>query len=785
MKRMNRSIEDLLREIEQSGKGRNFVWKEIIEAKPGIFSPFPDDLHHELADALRRRGIEKLYHHQAEAFRLVAGGKHVVIVTPTASGKTLAYNLPVLNEILLHPSSRALYLFPTKALSQDQVAELMEIRSHLSSGFTTFTYDGDTPADARKKIRERGNIVVTNPDMLHQGILPHHTRWDKFFRNLKFVVIDELHTYRGVFGSHFGNLLRRLRRITRFYGTSPVFIMTSATIANPGELASRLLEEEVEVIDRNGAPSGKKYFYFYNPPIIDRELGIRRSALKESTSLARKFIENGFHTIVFAHTRLHVEIMVKYLKASLEKQLDEYGMIRGYRGGYLPGRRREIEEGLRRGDVKGVVATNALELGIDIGSLDVSIMAGFPGSIASTWQQAGRAGRKQKSSVAILVATSSPIDQFLMNHPDYFFSRDPERALINPDNLLILMDHLKCAAFELPFDDGEKFGNLDVLPMLQYLEDEGVLFHRDGRWFWMSDSYPANQVSLRQMGDENFTVIDITGAPRVIAEVDYFSAPRMLYEGAIYMIESETYQVEKLDFENHKAFVKKANADYYTDAIDYSRLKVLDVFTEEGETFGAAGIGEVQVITNIAGFKKIKFFTSENVGYGDVHLPDIELHTNAFWLTMDDTLMEETKLDPLKFIEAVHGIGYALKNISSLFAMCDVRDLSLVVSDREGAWNYQEGPGGNQFIDSEGNTTPLPEKLHRPTIFIYENYPGGVGISEELFKLRHSVIEETRNLIERCGCERGCPSCVGPVTYTENNVKENALKVLSFITGDG
>ena len=777
-------LEEILNIVENSAEGRNFVHKEIIPERKGRFVPFPENLHPEIVSALKGSRIESLYSHQAESFRLAKEGKNIVVVTPTASGKTLSYNLPVIDEILRDPSSRALYIFPTKALSQDQVAELMDIKKYFINPFTTFTYDGDTPADARQKIREKGNIVVTNPDMLHQAILPHHTKWDKFFKNLKYIVIDELHYYRGVFGSHFANVLRRLRRILRFYSSKPVFIMASATISNPGGLAERLIEQPVVVIDRNGAPAGKKYFYFYNPPVINKDLRIRKSALRESTKLAANFIENGFYTIVFAHSRLQVEIMVKYLKGAVEKKLQDMGQIRGYRGGYLPLRRREIEEGLRNGEVKGVVSTNALELGIDIGSLDVSVMAGFPGTIASAWQQAGRAGRKQRSSAAILVATSSPVDQFLMNNPEYFFGKDPEEALINPDNLLILTDHVRCAAFELPFEEGEKLGNKDVTEFLEYLEEEGVVFKKSGRWFWMSESYPANQVSLRNMGDENFTVIDITGAPRVVAEVDYFSAPKMLYEGAIYMVEGVTYQVEKLDFENHRAYVKKAKIDYYTDAIDYSRLKILDIFEEEGES-AVYGYGEVQVITNIAGFKKVKFFTSENVGYGDVHLPDIELHTTSFWIQLDNTHRERSNLGIYEFIEAVHGIGYAMKNISAIYAMCDPRDISMVVSDKNEKWNYHEGVKGGEFYGEDGFKIDPPEEIYKPSVYIYENYPGGVGISSELFRLRKTLLIETKKLIENCGCERGCPSCVGPVTYTENDVKGNAIKILNMLIENG
>ena len=433
-----------------------------LPAQEGSFRDYPDDVHPALRGALEAKGFTRLYSHQRSTWEALKEGKNVVVVTPTASGKTLCYNLPVLDAIMKDPSARALYLFPTKALSQDQQAELDDINGRLPEEIRVFTYDGDTPQDARKAIRARGHIVLTNPDMLHAGILPHHTKWIKLFENLKYIVIDELHNYRGIFGSHLANVLRRLKRIARFYGADPQFILCTATIANPAEMAEKMIEAPVTLVDDNGAPRGGKYFVFYTPPVVNAALGIRRSYVNESRRVASIFLRNGLQTIVFAGSRLITEVLLTYLKEDIETNIQKEGLIRGYRGGYLPLKRREIEKGLRTGEILGVVSTNALELGIDIGTLDVAVLAGYPGTIASTWQRAGRAGRKTGLSAAVLVATSSPLDQFIINNPEYFFSKSPEMALINPDNLSILISHIECAAFELPFEDGEKFGRAEI-----------------------------------------------------------------------------------------------------------------------------------------------------------------------------------------------------------------------------------------------------------------------------------------------------------------------------------
>ncbi|MGH9722095.1 MAG: DEAD/DEAH box helicase, partial [Bryobacteraceae bacterium] len=596
-------------------------------ARAGEYADIPPDAHPDLAAALRRRGIERLYTHQAESFRLVREGRNVVIVTPTASGKTLCYNLPVLDRVLRQPEARAMYMYPTKALAEDQLHELQTALDEIGAPIRAFTFDGDTPQDARKAIRQRANLVLTNPDMLHSGILPHHTKWARLFENLRYVVIDELHYYRGVYGSHLANLLRRLLRVCEFYGSAPQFVCSSATIANPRELAEALTGSAFEMVDRSGAPSGEKYFVFYNPPVVNRQLGIRRSYINETRRIALEFIERGDQTLVFANNRLATEILVTYLKDACERGPLPPETVRGYRGGYLPRERREIERALRDGEIRAVVATNALELGIDIGSLDAVVMAGYPGTIASTWQRAGRAGRRQSSAAAVLVASSAPLDQYIIEHPDYFFERSPEHAHINADNLEILLAHLKCAAFELPLRDGEKFGAHDPAEMCRFLEEQGFLHHSAGAWHWTSESYPADATSLRSISSDNFVVVDVTSEAQVIAEVSFPAALTSLHEKAIYLHEARQYHVERFDYDERKAYVKQVECDYFTDAIDYTQVTPLEEFDGEALAGARRVHGEVRVNRQIVGFKKIKFYTLENVGAGKLAMPEQEMHT--------------------------------------------------------------------------------------------------------------------------------------------------------------
>jgi DEAD/DEAH box helicase domain-containing protein len=734
--------------------------------------------------ALGARGVTQLYTHQAASIELALAGRNVVVTTPTASGKTLCYNAPVLSRALADPASRALYLFPTKALAQDQLAELHELTGELNrasgTDLSVFTYDGDTPQDARRAIRARAHVVLSNPDMLHSGILPHHPKWAKLFENLRFVVIDELHAYRGVFGSHLANVLRRLQRISRHYGSDPVFICSSATIANPRELAESLVERRFELIEESGAPRGEKLFLFVNPPVVNKELGIRRSYLSEARRVAGEFLKRQLQLIIFCQSRLATEILTTYMKDDFEGPPGSPEQVRGYRGGYLPLRRREIERGLREGQVRAVVATNALELGIDIGALDIVVMAGYPGTIASTWQRAGRAGRRHGRSAAVMVASSAPVDQFVVRNPTYFFDASPEHALVNPDNLHILLDHVKCAAFELPFGADERFGQPHVQEILELLSEEGFVHlvqggAGSGQWNWTSESYPADAISLRSISSDNFVVVDTTRGADVIGETDFTSALATLHEKAIYMVEGRLFQVEKLDFEGRKAYVRGVDCDYYTDAITYSRVTILDIFNTEAAVPPEAresalrSHGEVRVVSRVVGFKKIKFYTNENVGSGELDLPEQQMHTTAYWLTLSRTLMATLPYSQEDRRDGVAGLAFAMGQVAQLLLMCDRRDLGLSIGGGD------EGAAGG--ADKHGSD------LDEPRIFIYDNYPGGIGFSEPLFSLHDALIADTRRLIAGCGCDHGCPTCVGPIGERGPEAKPVALLILDRLLG--
>lgn len=726
-----------------------------IPGREGSYRDFPADLHPKLREALQQKGIERLYSHQREAYDEVRKNKNIVTVTPTASGKTLCYNLPVLQSILTDESTRALYLFPTKALAQDQLSELLEIVNNMDADIKTYTYDGDTPPTVRQAIRNAGHIVVTNPDMLHAAILPHHTKWVKLFENLKYVVIDEVHTYRGVFGSHVANVIRRLKRICRFYGASPQFICASATIANPWEHTKRLIGEEVTLIDNNGAPSGEKHFVFYNPPVVNKQLGIRKSSIHETRKIAAALLKQGVQTIVFARSRVRVEVLLTYLQELVEHELGPKS-IRGYRGGYLPKQRREIEQGLRSGEIRGVVSTNALELGIDIGQLQACVINGYPGSIASTWQQAGRAGRRNETSITFLVASSNPLDQFLIQNPDYFFNVSPEQALIHPDNLIILLDHVKCAAYELPFETGERFGGEPLEELLDFLTEEKVLHKVRDRWYWMDQSFPANNISLRSAAQENFVIIDQSEGSRVIGEVDRFSAPTLIHEEAIYIHEGVQYQVEKLDYEEKKAYVRKVSVDYFTDAQMAIQLKVLHVNQEEELHGLTRHYGEVTINAKPTIFKKIKMHTHENIGSGPIHLPEEELHTSSYWFSISDEIAAKRCVNDLQF--ALLGLANILVGLAPLYLMCDPFDIRVV---------------------------PQVRAVHnkKPTIFFYDRYPGGIGLCERLYELHGQLLRSAKQALLRCSCLSGCPSCVGPVEEVGLLGKSLTLSLLNDLEG--
>src|SRR5213594_2528136 len=783
---LGRILDDLL---TSPSTGPCITATRHFPARPPVLAPLPASLDPRIGDALRARGIGELYSHQARAWELIAKGQNVVIVTPTASGKTLCYNLPALQALVHQPDARILYLFPTKALAQDQLAELEALARQLPE-MRMFTYDGDTPQDARRAVRARANLVLTNPDMLHSGILPHHTKWATLFQNLRYVVIDELHAYRGVFGSHLANVLRRLRRICRHYGSAPQFIMASATIANPGELARRLTGEPVEEITESGAPTGDKVFICYNPPVVNRELGIRAPYLGEAAKLAVRFLREKIATIVFAQSRLATEVLLTAIKGGVVDKTGDSGIVRGYRGGYLPTRRRAVEKGLREGAVLGVVSTNALELGVDIGHLDVAVLAGYPGAIASLWQQAGRAGRRSGSSAAVFVATSAPLDQFMVTHPDYLFGTPPEHARVNPDNPFILVNHLKCAAFELPIGPGaagegvEKFGDADVRRLLAALEDEGVLHHAGSRWHWAAETYPADHISLRTVTSDNFLVIDTTARDgkklrQIIAEVDWGSAFATIYPKAIYLVESEPYEVQELHFredEEKVAYVKRVAVDYFTDAVSAKGVWILRRLAEISQPAYLAEQGEVLVAEKVVGFKKIKMGTLENVGSGEVELPQQEKQTTAAWVTIAPDALARISSSREELIDGLRAVGYLLHHLAPIFLLCDIRDL--------GSWLGDTTPAqpGAVVTRESARRRLLEAERFNPTMYLYDSHAGGIGLAERVFDVLPLLFERGRDTLGACPCRFGCPSCVGPVNEVGRRAKATAAALLRELT---
>lgn len=716
--------------------GECIASSHTIPAQEARYAPIPERIDGRLRSALYVQGIRELYTHQSEAIQAALNGENVVTVTPTASGKSMTYMLPIFQRKLENPHARALLLFPTKALSQDQQASLNAFNDACETDFRIFTFDGDTPVAARRKVTEAGDFVVTNPDMLHAGILPHHTQWIKLFENLEFIVIDELHTYRGVFGSHVANLLRRLLRICEFYGSNPRFLASSATIANPAEHASRVTGQPFRLIDNNGAPRGAKHIIFYNPPVVNQSLGIRASAIKEAASLGAYLLKNRISTILFCRSRVNVELLFTYLKERCPELISK---IRSYRGGYLPNERRKIEGELREGSVIGVVSTNALELGVDIGALDVSMSVGFPGSISSLLQQFGRAGRRNKDSLSVLVATSTGTDQYLATHPEYFLEKTPEQAMSNPDNLLIATDHIKCAAFELPFADGASFGNYPATgEILEYLSEKRVLNHSGGKYHWMEDVYPANSFSLRSGPRENFAIIDITEKSReeVIGEIDLFSAPLYIHAHAIYIHQGKQYYVEELLWEDRQARVKRINVDYYTDAQDKVDLYVL----EDEEHLERNGFqlhrGELMLRIKAVMFKKIKLETHENLGWGDIHTPEIEMHTQGTWILIPEEHPLRSEIGERDLGGVLAGVAHVLGHVAPLFVLCDPRDIRVRAEVR-------------------ASTFALP------AIYFYDQFPGGLELCFRIQENLPVIAQSARGLVQDCPCESGCPSCVG------------------------
>ena len=752
------TIETLDRLLAQPAICESIVEHRVLPERAAQTAPCPDWLDKRLVRALHSRGIEMLYTHQADALNALRTGDDIVVVTPTASGKSLCYDLPVLQAVAEDPAARALYLFPTKALSQDQLASFRELATAAEMDVAAGVYDGDTPGPIRTNIRSAGQVVVTNPDMLHSAILPHHTKWFQLFEQLRYIVVDEAHTYRGIFGSHVANVLRRLLRLCEHYGSRPQIVCCSATIGNPQALAETLIGRPVRVIDRNGAPAGEKHIVVLNPPPVDVRQGIRPGPLGLAQRSALAFLRAGRQTIVFGKSRVGVELLLTGLREALREGFGPKNSVRGYRGGYLPTERRAIEAGLRSGDVLGVVSTNALELGIDIGRLDASILAGYPGTIAATWQQMGRAGRRREASVAILVAGAGAVDQFVATHPEYLFDTSPEEARLDPTNLHVLLAHLRSAVFELPFDSGDSLSGVPTDDLLHFLAEEGhVRLADDGRWYWASENFPASEVSLRVGAPENVVIIDTTGAPRprVIGEVDLFAAPTLVYENAIYLHESRQYHVDRLDWGERKAYVTPVDVDYYTQALLAVTLKPLETFAAAPAAAAERAHGEVMVSSIATIYKKLRLETHENLGWGKIHLPELELHTTAYWVALGP------EFDPWRRDEldvALSGAGRAMQTVASVLLMSDPHDLGMVAQVR----------------------SPHAE---RPVVYLYDSVPGGVGLAARLFERHAELVAGALGLVESCRCDQGCPACVGPRLEAGGMGKQHARRLLSMLWG--
>ncbi len=824
-----------------SSVAENIVHTHIIPARQPRFAPIPASLHPALRAMLEATGITALYSHQVQALNLAQSGNHLVVVTGTASGKTLCYNLPVVDTCLKNKDARALYIFPTKALTQDQQGKLAAWIDSLGSepGLSSAIYDGDTPSAHRGTIRGKARILLSNPDMLHTGILPHHTLWAEFFGNLRYVVIDEMHMYRGVFGSHLANLLRRLQRIAAFYGSYPQFILTSATIANPRDLAERLIEQPVKLIDEDGSPSGEKVFLLYNPPVIDPSIGLRASSLLEGQRLLSDLLAYEVQSITFTITRRSVELLLRYLR---ENQPDAAHLVEGYRSGYLPNERRAIENNLREGITRAVIATNALELGIDIGSIDAAVIIGYPGSIASTRQQAGRAGRKTDTSLAVLVTSANPLDQYLVQHPEYLFDRNPEQALIDPDNLLILLQHLRCAAFELPFKKGDPFGRVNpalLEGLMAALTQSGDVHPARDRYFWTADQYPASQVSLRSSSPDSVKLqAELDGRVQIIGIVDRPSAMWMVHPQAVYLHSGQSFLVEDLDLENNIAQLQPKALDYYTEPHRNTTIEKISEIASVEIAGAVKNYGEVKVTTQVTGYRKVRWYTRENLGEGNLDLPPTDLLTNGYWISLNAETVEALREkglwsnDPndygpgwdrlrsairmrdqyrcqicgapeagrahhvhhkvpfrqfqsaleanrpenlvtlcpnchqaaelnLHLRSGLAGFAYALHNLAPLFLMCDVGDLGA---------HYEP-------------QSPLADG--RPVVVLYDMVPAGIGLSQKLYEIGETVIQEALELVAACPCSDGCPSCVGPAGENGIGGKAEALAILEALAAPG
>jgi len=755
---------DFIRYITtRGGYKKQIVHVQRIPARAGRPGKLNRPLPIELQQALTACGILQLYTHQAQAINAIAEGRHVITATSAASGKTLIYNLPVLQSCLEDPRSRAFYLFPTKALAQDQLRALDELCSRLPRMPQFGTYDGDTPRGARQRLRRSAQIILTNPDMLHLGILPNHALWSRFLSNLRYVVIDEAHVYRGIFGSQVACILRRLQRLCQFYGANPQFVLCSATIANPEEHGQRLTGEPMEVISDDGSPHGPREFVLWNPPFIDAQRSARRSANVEATALLVEMVQQGLRSITFTRARRVAELILLYARELLAEEAPELvSLIRSYRAGYRPELRREIEEDLFSGHLLGVTATSALELGVDVGHLDATILVGFPGTIASTWQQAGRAGRGTREALNILIGLDNPLDQYFMRHPEALFGSSPEHALVAPDNVHVLRMHLPCAAYERPLstEDEELFGGGYVEAMIE-LEREGTIEYRMGRWFYTGLGYPAEKVSLRSVSAGRVALLDESLNYRMFEELEATSAPHRVYPGAIYLHQGEPYLIRHLDLEMGIAHAAPAEVDYYTEPRETNRLTILETTQQRRMPASEACFGRLWVGEQVIGFRRIRHFDDKLISVEPLDMPEQHFQTMGLWFEVPSPAMRVAAQQGLDVAGGLHAIEHAAIGILPLFAMCDRLDIG-------------------------GLSTTCHPSTDRAEVFIYDAYPGGIGIAEKGFDVLPELWRATLRAIVECPCQDGCPSCIQSPKCGSNNEpldKAAAVAMLRFLLG--
>ena len=733
-------------EVQPSYSGQ-IVHIEHIPRCEARYSELHQPLVASLRDCLKEHGLLPLYTHQAEAINYAREGKNVMVATSSASGKTLCYNAPVMEAILTEGGSCALYLFPTKALAQDQLRGLRELfYPHLFQLGDVATFDGDTPQVERSGIRKNARVLLTNPDMLHIGILPNHQSWSRLLRHLRYVVVDEAHIYRGVFGSHVACVLRRLRRLCQLYGSNPQFICCSATIANPGEHAERLVGLPFKVVDNDGSPHGGKEFVFWNPPVIDEARSVRRSANSEAANLFTELISQDIRSLVFARTRRLTELIYNYTRQRLTEVSSVLAKkIKPYRAGYLPEERRQIEQELFSGELLGVVATTALELGIDIGDLEATVLTGYPGSIASTWQQAGRSGRGRGKSMSFLIGLDNPLDQYFMRHPDSFFGKSFENALVNPDNPYILRAHLLCSAWELPLSsEDEKFFGSAFGREWAGLGEQGLLKERKGKWYLSpAIAYPAQSINIRSTSGENFAIID-TSTGLLLETIEASVALFQIFPGAIYLHQGESYLVNELNLVGRTAYATPTTVNYYTQDKEITDLHILRVLRDKTCRRAKVYLGEVEVTTRVVGFKKMLQFTDEVIGEEFLDLPPQHFPTIALWFDLPAEVVARLVKAQLDFAGGLHATEHAAIGILPLFALCDRNDIG-------------------------GVSTPLHPDTGKPQIFIYDAYPGGIGIAEKGFDLVEELWQTTLKAIKECPCQDGCPSCIQSPKCGNNN----------------